>query len=446
MTALASASPDRRAPDRRAPDRRAIASWCLYDWAMSAYNTVITTFVFSVYFARGVVGDPVAGTSRWSAAMTAAGLCIAVLSPVLGAIADRSGRRKPWLALFTAITVIFTAALWWAKPDPSYALFALVCVVVGTVAFELANVFYNATLPSVSPPNMLGRVSGWGWGVGYFGGLACLLVALFAFVKATDPLFGLVGTAEQANVRATAWLVAVWYALFALPFFLWVPDEPATGRPLGTAVREGLSTLRRTLVEARRYKQAMRFLIASAFYRDGINTITAFGGIYAAGTFGMTFEEIIVFAIALNVVAGVGAIGCAWLDDRIGAKPTILLSLAGLTACGVPLLLVTEKAWFWVLALGLGACFGPAQASGRSLMARLSPPHMETEMFGLYSLTGRVVGFFGPLALGLATEAFSSQRAGMATVVAFFVIGFGLMLLVREPAPGRDGRMRQSAA
>lgn len=420
-------------------DRRAIVSWCLYDWANSAYNTIITTFVFSVYFARGVVGDPVAGTARWSAALTAAGIAIALLSPVLGAIADRSGRRKPWMAVFTALTVLFSAALWWVRPDPDDALFALVCVAVATVAFELANVFYNASLPSLVPPRLLGRVSGWGWGVGYFGGLACLVLALYGFVKAEAPLLGLFGLAwsdwgEQANIRATALLVAVWYGLFALPYFLWVPDEPSSGRPLGQAVREGLGMLGRTLREAPRYGQAFRFLIASAFYRDGINTITAFGGLFAAGSFGMSFEEIVLFAIALNVVAGAGAVGFAWMDDRAGAKTVILLALAGMTAFGVPLLLATEKTWFWILALGLGAFFGPAQAAGRSMMARLAPPGMTTEMFGLYGLTGRVVGFFGPLLFGLATEAFASQRAGMGTVLAFFAVGFGLMVTVREPA------------
>ncbi len=429
-----------------APSRRAIVSWCLYDWANSSYNTIITTFVFSVYFARGVVGDEVAGASKWSAALTIAGLAIALLSPVLGAIADRTGRRKPWMALFTVLTVLFSAALWWVKPDPSYALFALVCVVIGTTAFELANVFYNASLTGLAPPAMLGRLSGWGWGVGYFGGLVCLVVALFVFVKSPAPLFGLLDTADQAPVRATALLAAAWYALFALPFFLWVPDAPPTGLGIGQAAREGVAMLRRTLAETRKYKNVVRFLVASAFYRDAINTITAFGGIFAAHAFGMTFEEIVLFAIALNVVAGIGAIGFAWVDDRAGAKPTILISLLGLIAFGVPLLLATEKLWFWILALGLGAFFGPAQAAGRSMMARLAPEGMAGEMFGLYSLTGRMVGFMGPLAFGLATEAFASQRAGMASVVCFFLVGFGLMLTVREPVRTGSPTVRQSAA
>lgn len=415
-------------------DRRAVAAWCLYDWAMSAFNTVVGTFIFSVYFTSAVAESEVAGTAAWSRAMAISGLAIAVLSPMLGAIADQAGRRKPWLGMFTGICLVATVALWWVRPDPSNVLLALVGVAVATTAFELAGVFYNAMLPALSPPHMLGRISGWGWGVGYFGGLACLVLALFGFVQADGLFIGWVGTEAQANVRATSLLVAVWYAVFALPLFLFVPDAPATGLPLATAVRDGIGMFRRTLGYLRGEGNLVRWFIASALYRDGINTITAFGGIYAAGTFGMSFEEIVIFAIVLNVFAGTGAIGFAWLDDWFGAKRVILVSVFALVLTGAALLMVTEKLWFWVFALGLGIFFGPAQAAGRSFMARMAPPGMVTEMFGLYSLTGRAVGFVGPLALGFATEAFASQRAGMASVLVFFVIGFALMLTVREPA------------
>lgn len=413
--------------------RSAIAAWCLYDWANSAYNTVITTFVFAVYFTRGVAGDAVAGTAAWSTAMALAGVAIAVLSPVLGAVADRAGRRKPWLAATTALTILTTAGLWWVRPDPAYVPLALWLVAVGTVAFELANVFYNAMLPAVAPPSYLGRVSGWGWGVGYFGGLACLVVALFGFVRAESPVAQWLGTAAQEPVRATAWLVAGWFALFAWPLFRWVPEAPAAPVPVMRAVREGLAEVAATLRHVRGMRDAARFLVASAFYRDGINTLTAFGGIYAAGTFGMAFEEIVMFAIALNVVAGLGSVGFAWIDDRIGAKPTILMAVGGLAVTGTVLLLIEDKAWFWWSAMGLGLCFGPAQAAGRSLMARLSPEGRVAEMFGLYSLTGKAAGFLGPAALGWATASFGSQRAGMASILVFFAVGFALMLTVRDP-------------
>lgn len=417
-------------------DRRAIAAWCVYDWAISAFNTVIGTFVFSVYVAKGVATDEVSGTAAWGQAMSLAGLALLLLSPVLGAVADRAGPRKPWLAAMTGICVAATLSLWWVRPDPADLMFALAMAALATVAFELAGVFYNAMLAEVAPPSMLGRVSGWGWGVGYFGGLACLVTALFVFIGDNSPIALWLGTANQEPVRATAVLAALWCAVFAVPLFIWVPEPPFERRPLGQAVREGVAMLADTLRRARAQKNLFRFLIASACYRDGINTITAFGGLYAAGTFGMSFEEIIVFAIFLNILAGIGAVGFAWIDDRLGARFTILVSLAGLSVCGVALLLVETKLWFWVFALGLGAFFGPAQAAGRTLMAKLSPPGQEAEMFGLYGFAGRAVGFFGPAAFGLATAAFASQRAGLATVLVFFAVGIALMLTVKEPKAG----------
>jgi MFS transporter, UMF1 family len=414
-------------------NRRAVAAWCLYDWAISAFNTVIGTFVFSVYITKGVAADEVSGTAAWGQAMAAAGLILLIASPVLGAIADRAGPRKPWLAAMTAICVAATACLWFTRPDPADLLFALVMAGIATVAFELAGVFYNAMLAEVAPPAMLGRVSGWGWGVGYFGGLGCLAAALVGFVGDAPVVAQWLGNDAQQPIRATALLVAVWCGVFCLPLFLWVPEPALPRRPLGQAVREGLAMLAATLRRARREANLLRFLIAGAFYRDGINTITAFGGIYAAGTFGMSFEEIVVFAIFLNIFAGSGAVGFAWIDDRMGARFTILASLAGLAACGGALLLVSDKLWFWVFALGLGVFFGPAQAAGRTLMARLAPAGQEAEMFGLYGFAGRAVGFFGPLAFATATEIFASQRAGMATVLVFFTVGFVLMLKVKEP-------------
>ena len=434
--------------------RRAVAGWCLYDWAMSAFNTVIGTFVFSVYFTKGVAGDPDSGSADWALMLGLSGLAIAILSPMLGAIADQGGRVKPWLGAFTAAAVLGAALLWFVRPDPSYALLALVIVGVASTAFELANVFYNALLPSLAPQSHLGRVSGWGWGVGYIGGLLSLMACLVLLLQSDTPLFGLLDTAESAPVRATSVLVAVWYALFALPLFFWVPDRKPTGVPLAATVRAGLATLVETVRALPRHANMLRFLVASALWRDGINTITAFGGIYAGIVFGMVEAQLILFAILINVSAGLGAIGFAWLDDRMGAKPTLIISLLGLIASGVMLLIIGTPAWDWapalnlpldftpdqqwllLLGLMLGCFFGPAQAAARSMMARLAPAGMETEFFGIYALTGRAVGILGPLLYGAAVTLFASQRAGMMTVVVLFTVGLLLLLRVREPGRG----------
>jgi UMF1 family MFS transporter len=249
--------------------RRAIFSWCLYDWANSAFNTVIGTFIFSVYFARGIYGDATAGSAVWGYTLGFAGLGVALASPVLGAIADRAGRRKPWLAVLVGLTVLPVALLWYARPSPDYVAFALACVVVATIAFELGNVFYNAMLHDIAPPAKLGRVSGWAWGFGYAGGLGCLALALVAFVQPETPWFGL-DKESAANIRATGPLVAVWFVLFAVPLFLFTPDAPPTGCRLRAAVGAGLRQLRDTIRDVRRYRPIVLFLIASALYRDGL--------------------------------------------------------------------------------------------------------------------------------------------------------------------------------
>jgi UMF1 family MFS transporter len=414
-------------------DKRAIAAWCCYDWGITAGPVVIDTFIFSVYFTRSVAPSPEQGTAAWGQALAVAGVLVAVLSPLLGAIADRAGRRKPWIALFTAITVVATATLFWVMPAPSSMPLALVAMALAVVARELAMVFYNAMLPDLVPRDHIGRLSGWGWAAGYLGGIGCLLVALFGLVKGNPPLFGLVGIADLENIRAAAPLAALWFAVFALPLFLFVPDRAATGIGGRRAVVEGGLMLARTVREARKYRDIGMLLVASALFRDGLATLFAFGGIYAAGSFGMSFQEILLFGLALNATAAAGAAGFAWIDDRIGAKPTILLSLSALLGFGTGILLVHDKEWFWGLALGLGVFVGPVQAAGRSLLARMAPAGMVTEMFGLYSLSGRAAAFLGPLALGTATAAFASQRAGMATILGFFLAGLLLMLTVRVP-------------
>ncbi len=442
MTQLA---PDAGLPPAKAApasDRLGIFSWCLFDWANSAFNTVIGTFIFSVYFIRSVHGDPVDGTEEWADMIIWSGVAVAVLSPIFGAIADRSGRRKPWIAVFVLLTIVPTALLWYTEPDPRFVLYALVLVGLANVAFELSIVFYNAMLPDIAPKPALGRISGWAWGLGYAGGLTCLAVALVGFVGLGDMLPALfdLPTERSENIRVTAPLVALWFGLFCLPMLLFTRDEPATGIGVGTAIRQGIATLVETLRKVRRYGQIVRFLIASAIYRDGLVVLFSLGGAFAAGAFGMDFTQILIFAIGLNVTAGIGAAAFAWLDDGIGSKPTILISLAGLIAVGIPTLLVTDATTFIVMALFLGIFVGPTQAASRSLMARLSPPDMETEMFGLYAMTGKSAAIVGPSLYKLFSETFDSQRAGMSSILLFWLIGGALLLTVREPArPPRSG-------
>lgn len=420
-------------PAAAAATRRQWLAWCSYDWANSGFPTIVTTFVLAAYFARGVAADEVSGASQWAFAMSVSALALAVASPVLGAIADQRGRRKPWVAVFTVLCVTASGLMWFVRPDPSYAALALVLLAISNFAFEMAIVFYNAMLPAIAPPHLLGRISGWGWGLGYAGGLACLVIALLVLIEPAPPLFGLDAAAAEP-VRATAVLVAAWFALFSLPFFLLAPDQPATGAVAAAAIRQGLAQLIDTVRHVRRYRQIALYLLAHMIYADGLNTLFALGGIYAAVTFGMAVNEVLLFGIAINITAGAGAFAFGWVDDRIGAKRTILIALGCLIGFGAGILLVESKLWFWLFGLPLGLFLGPAQSASRSLMARLAPDDMRAEMFGLYALSGKATAFVGPAVFGLVTASSGSQRLGMATIIVFLAIGGGLLLLVREPA------------
>jgi len=409
-------------------------AWASYDWANSAFPTVISTFVIAAYFTRGIAPDPVSGQVMWGWMQALVGLAIAVLSPLLGAIADAGGRRRALLLMTTLLMAFFTAGIWFAEPDPSFALWALVCVALATLCFEIGTVFYNAMLPDVASRARLGRVSGLGWGLGYAGGLACLVLCLVLLVQPNPPLLPLDRDAAE-HVRATALLVALWLLVFAWPVLVWVPEPPRARPGWRRAAQAGLAELGALLRRLPGRPPVLRFLIARLFYTEGLNVLFVFGAVFAAGVFGMGFEEILLFGIALNVTAGLGSVAGGWVEERIGAKPTILLALVALMLVGGAMLTVESKAAFWVLGISLGLFFGPAQAGSRSLMAQLAPPAEMAAHFGLFALSGRATSFLGPAVLAVVTDATGSQRWGMAVVVVLLATGALVLLSVRAPPP-----------
>lgn len=412
-----------------AAGRKAIWGWCLFDWANSPFPTIITTFVFSAYFTKAVALTPEQGTSQWGWMVGLSGLLIAILGPLMGAVADRCGRRKPLLAFCSLMCIVATALLWFVRPSPDDALWALICAGIAIVGFEVGTVFYNAMLPGLVEQKYLGRLSGWAWGLGYAGGLVALVLALFAFVQADPPPFGLdKGAAE--HIRITAPLVSLWFVVFAVPLFLWVPDGPRR-ESLRTAWRHGVDDMGHLWRTLRSHPTVGRFLVARMIYIDGLNTLFAFGGIYAAGTFGMGLSQIILLGIAMNVTAGIGAAVFGSLDDRFGARRVIVLSVLAILVLCCALLAVQSTLMFWLLAVPLGIFFGPAQSASRSLMARLAPAELRNEMFGLYAVSGKVTSFAGPMVLAVVTAWTDSQRWGMSTIL-LFLIG-GLVLLRRVP-------------
>ena len=425
--ATASAATQRDAPN-------VIWSWALYDWANSAFTTLVVTFIYSTYFTKAMAPDEVTGTAWWSRAIAVSALLTALLSPVLGAAADRAGARKRFLAATTALCVTATAALAFVAPGEGgagAALLALVLFVLADWAFETGYTFYNAFLPAIASPARIGRVSGYGWGLGYVGGLACMAVALVGFVQPEVPWFGL-SRAEGWNVRATNLLVALWYLVFALPLFLFVPEQRAGA--VRVDARGTLAELRQTMRSLGRYREVVKFLVARLIFNDGLVTIFAFGGIYAAGTFGMTLDQVILFGIALNVASGLGAAVFGYLDDKLGGKTTIMVTLVALSVATVLAVWAPDTTWLWVAGLLIGLFVGPNQSASRSLMARFVPERHQAEFFGFFQLSGKATSFLGPILLGTVAQLAGSQRAGVATVLAFFVVGGLLLVTVNEKA------------
>ncbi|MCH2252813.1 MAG: MFS transporter [Vicinamibacterales bacterium] len=421
-------------------DRTTIAAWCTYDWANSAFTTLVVTFIYSTYFVQAFADDPDTGTAFWSRGIVVSSILIAVLSPVLGAAADRGGARRKFLIISTLVCVAATTVLAFITPDQSNAvLTALTVFVIANVAFEVGMVFYNAFLPAVVSPERIGRVSGYGWGLGYAGGLVCLVVALLVFVglPGSDPLLAL-STEDAFNVRATNLLVAGWFLIFSLPIFLWVRDSakgasvsigvPETGR---SPLRQAFTDLKVTAQKIRHYRQLIRFLLARLVYNDGLVTVFAFAGIYASGTFDFTQSDIIVFGIVINVAAGLGAWVFGIMDDRRGGKSTIMVSLVALSVATLIAVLAPGRPWLWVAGIGIGIFAGPNQSASRSLMGRFVPERHQSEFFGFFAFSGKATAFLGPLLLGILSEAYG-QRVGVSVVVLFFLAGGALLWTVDE--------------
>lgn len=411
-------------------NKRAIAAWCLYDWANSAFTTLVVTFVYATYFTQNFAADNDYGTTLWSRGIVVSSLLIALLSPILGALADRGGTRRRDLLISTVACVAATAALTFARPDHDHAVWwALALFVVGNVAFEVGMVYYNSFLPVIAADDKIGRVSGYGWALGYGGGLVCLVVALLGFVGLGGEPWLPLSTAEGFNIRATNLLVAGWFLLFSLPIFLFVREAPGLGSRFD--VRGAYTDLVETFRQVRRFREIVKFLVARLIYNDGLVTVFAFGGIYAAGTFGMTNGEVLKWAIVINVAAGLGAWGFGFVDDKIGGKATVTVSLVGLFLFSLLAVLTTSRLWFWIAGLGLGIFAGPNQAASRSLMGRFTPERHRSEFFGFFAFSGKATAFLGPLLLGILTKDYG-QRLGVSIVLVLFLVGGVLLRSVDE--------------
>ena len=451
--------------EHKSASRSAIVGWIFFDWAAQPFYTLITTFLFAPYFATVFISDPVRGQALWGYAAAAGGLIVALLSPIFGAVADASGRRKPWIAVFSVLLITGMSLLWFAVPGAEGRLIpVLAAFVMALVAAEFATVFTNSMMPNLVSEDHLGRLSGIGWAAGYLGGLVSL--ALMAGLFIVDPESGrtLLGfepivTLDQdarEGDRLVGPFSALWYLIFVLPLFLFTPDAPAVKIGVGEAIQKGLNQLKSTVLELRHYRDILVFLVARMLYADGLAAIFVFGGIYAASVFGWSVFALGLFGLILTVAGAIGAFAGGFLDDWIGSKPLILVSLAGLLAAAIGILSVDANHIFFVtevpakaaasapftsvgekvylgFAILIGLVAGPLQASSRTLLARLAPKDKITEFFGLFAFSGKVTSFMAPLLVGAVTAATGNQRLGIGAITIFLIAGAGLMVTVRAP-------------
>ncbi len=442
--------------DQARVSRRGIWGWMLFDWAQQPFHTLIITFVFAPYFASAVAPNATDGQALWGLAAGIGGFVIAILSPLLGAISDATGRRKPWIFGFSVVAVIAIFSLWYVTPNATSPeiRWALTAFAIALIGVEFAAVFNNAMMPGLVEREELGGLSGNAWALGYAGGLICLILMLLLMVAdpqsgktlaGLTPILGLDPAMHEGD-RASGPLTAIWMVVFLIPMFLYTPDTHRRKLAKG-AVRAGLAELYQTIRALPRQKSLFAFLISSMIYRDALNGLYTFGGIYAVGMLGWTTIQLGVFGILASITGIFGCILGGWLDTRIGTRNVVIASILILVvASGLIISTSDAEVFFMPVAAGssapdimfylagalIGAAGGSLQASSRPLLVDQAEPERMGEAFGLYALSGRATAFIAPWSIGLMTALFHSQRIGITPIFALFAIGALLLIPVKS--------------
>ena len=436
--------------------RKRIWGWFFFDWASQPYNTLLITFIFAPYV-KELIGDGARAQTAWGFGIGLAGFLIAILAPVLGAISDVSGNRIRWIWGFSGLYVIGSAMLWFAAPGEFNLYQTLFFFGIGMIGMEFATIFTNSMLPDLGTKEEIGRISGNGWAFGYLGGLIALVLMLVLFAEdaetgktliGIDPVFGL-NAAEREGTRFVGPLTALWYAVFMIPFFVFVRDPKPVARPDG-AVGEALSGLRRTLRNLPRTPSLFAYLTSSMFYRDALNGMYVFGGIYASGVLDWSVVFIGVFGIVAIIAGAIFAVIGGRMDARFGPKPVISVSILVLTFVAISIVFVSRDSvyglsvadgsmlpdiTFFVFGALIGAAGGVIQSASRTMMVRQANPARMAEAFGLYALAGKATSFLAPTLIGIATAISGSQQIGVSPLIFLFLIG---LILLRYVKPQGD--------
>jgi UMF1 family MFS transporter len=408
--------------------KKEILGWCFYDVADSAFTTVIVTTLYAIYYSKIVVGNQQYADALWGRAASISEVIVALLAPVLGAIADFSGSRKKFLGICALTIVFFTASLYFVGPGMVMVGFAL--YVIANVGFAGGGVFIDSFLPGISDESNAGRISGLKWAMGYTSGLICMLLCYpLANNIVANP------TPEQlSKARLIPVIVAAYYAIAVIPTFLFLRERSVKSQlpPGENYLTVGFRQLAHTLKHIRRYSELFKLLIAFLIYNDGVVTVIYFAALYASVTIGFTTEEVVVLFIVMNIVAAVGAFLFGWIADRIGQKRTIFISLSLWIIAVVLAYFTASKTGFYVVATFAGLGLGSAQSVTRSLLALFTPKQNAAEFFGFLGIAGKALAFLGPLVFGEISNRTGSQRPAILAIGAFFVVGMIVLSFVNE--------------
>lgn len=391
--------------------------WTLFDFANTSFSIIVVTFLYAVYFKKTVAGNEAIGDLYWSISTSIAMVITAIISPLLGAIADYNAGKKRFLLCFTLLCILGTSSLYFIGPGQIF--WGIFLFVLANVGFEAGLVFYDAFLPELTVPKNYGRVSGYGFGMGYLGSLATLAI-IFPFI-------------EASLIKETFPVAALFFLVFSLPLFLFLKEKRTKVEHEQSFVSIGLSRVWSTLTHLKYYKNLAIFLLAYFFYIEGVNTVIFFSGNYASTTLGFSEMELLIFFIVVQTTAIVGSVMLGIIADKIGQKKTIVITLFMWLVTVALAYFVYDKTGFYMVGLLAGAAMGSSQSTSRSLMSKLTPPEKKTEFFGFYSFFGKSSAVIGPLVFGLVSFLSGDQRLAIISIAFFFIVGLLILTKVKDP-------------
>ena len=404
-----------------------ILNFALYDFANSAFTTIIITFIFSTYFAKQIAPNPILGQSYWGWAIGTTGILVAIIGPILGSIADKKNYTELFIKLFTIMCISLTALLWFSKPSEKYLLFTLIIVASANFFYELSLIFYNSILKRIAEPSDLGKSSGFSFALGYIGGILILIICIKIFIDNDVLPFGL-SKENSENIRATSIVVAIWYLIFSIPFLF------SLKKKINNKIEVSSNNIKKIkdLIWNNGLNNLGKFLIARMLYADGLNAIIVMGGIFAVGVFKLEIKDLLVLSILMNITAFIGAIVGGYANDKFTSKSVIIFSLLGLIFSSTIILVIKAQLLFLIFAAINGFFIGPIQSASRVFITKSIDENNQASGFGLFALSGKLTSFIGPLLVSTITYISNSQRIGFSSAIILLLIGLLILLKVKK--------------